>query len=173
MSEFSLVVAARRAVADQVIALDLRDPHGAALPSWAPGAHLDLILGSGRQRQFSLCGDPADAATWRIAVLRETAGRGGSQEVHDTLTEGACVQVRGPRNHFPLEPASRYIFIAGGIGITPIRPMLAAAQAAGRSWTLHYGGRTGTSMAFGKELHERYGAQVRLWPQDRTGLLDL
>lgn len=173
MSELSLVVAGRRTLADQVIALDLRDPAGAALPPWTPGAHLDLILASGLERQFSLCGDPADATTWRIAVLRETAGRGGSQEVHDTLTEGATVHVRGPRNHFPLEPAGRYIFIAGGIGITPIRPMLAAAESAGRPWTLHYGGRTGGSMAFSKELAERYGEQVRLWPQDQVGLLDL
>ena len=125
-------------MADRVIALDLRDPAGAALPSWTPGAHIDVILGSGRQRQFSLCGDPADATTWRIAVLRETTGRGGSQEVHDALTEGSPVRVRGPRNHFRLEPAGRYLFIAGGIGITPILPMLAAAQSAADHgpWTM-------------------------------------
>lgn len=173
MGELSLTVAGRRRVADQVIALDLRDPAGAALPAWTPGAHLDLILPSGLERQFSLCGDPADTTAWRIAVLKETAGRGGSQEVHGTLTEGSPIRVRGPRNHFPLEPASRYIFIAGGIGITPILPMLAAAQAAGRPWTLDYGGRTGASMAFSQELVARYGGQVRLWPQDQTGLLDL
>jgi ferredoxin-NADP reductase len=173
MSELSLTVAGRRTVADQVIALDLCDPAGAVLPAWTPGAHLDLILPSGLERQFSLCGDPADRATWRIAVLKETAGRGGSQEVHDTLTEGSPIRARGPRNHFQLEPASRYIFIAGGIGITPILPMLAAVQAAGRPWTLDYGGRTGASMAFSKELVARYGGQVRLWPQDQAGLLDL
>ncbi len=172
-TELSLTVAGRRTVADRVIALDLRDPAGAALPPWTPGAHIDVILGSGRQRQFSLCGDPADATTWRIAVLRETTGRGGSQEVHDALTEGSPVRVRGPRNHFRLEPAGRYLFIAGGIGITPILPMLAAAQSAGRPWTLDYGGRTGASMAFSQELAARYGTRVRIHPQDETGLLDL
>lgn len=172
-TELSLTVARRRTVADRVIALDLRDPAGAALPIWTPGAHIDLSLASGRQRQFSLCGHPADTATWRIAVLHETAGRGGSQEVHDTLTVGAQVRARGPRNHFRLEPASRYLFIAGGIGITPILPMLAAAQAAGQPWTLDYGGRTGASMAFSKELVARYGRRVRVHPQDVTGLLDL
>jgi ferredoxin-NADP reductase len=173
MTERRLTVAGRHTVADQVIVLDLRDPAGAALPGWAPGAHIDLILASRRERQYSLCGDPSDPVTWRIAVLREAAGRGGSQEIHDTLAVGAHVQARGPRNHFRLERGGRYIFIAGGIGITPILPMLAAAQSAGQPWTLHYGGRTSAAMAFSRDLVARYGTRVRIHPQDVSGLLDL
>jgi ferredoxin-NADP reductase len=171
--ELGLVVASRAAVADGIITLDLRDPAGATLPGWSPGAHIDLFLGRGLTRQFSLCGDPADRARWRIAVLREPGGRGGSAYVHDAIVEGSLVRARGPRNHFRLEPADRYLFIAGGIGITPILPMLAAADTDGRPWTLTYGGRTAASMAFRADLLARYPGRVRIRPQDQTGLLDL
>lgn len=171
--EFALEVARREEAADGVVLLSLRDPGGAPLPGWQPGAHIDLVLGPGLVRQFSLCGDPADRAQWRIGVLREASGRGGSAYVHDKLMEGTVVPARGPRNHFPLEPASRYLFIAGGIGITPLLPMIAAADAAGTPWTLTYGGRTRASMAFRGELAARYPGRVELRPQDETGLLDL
>ena len=171
--ELGLVVTSRAAVADGVITLDLRDPGGATLPGWSPGAHIDLLLGCGLTRQFSLCGDPADPARWRIAVLREPGGRGGSAYVHDAVVEGSLVRARGPRNHFRLEPADRYLFIAGGIGITPILPMLATADTDGRPWTLTYGGRAAASMAFRADLLARYPGRVRIRPQDQTGLLDL
>ncbi|MFE8946066.1 PDR/VanB family oxidoreductase [Streptomyces sp. NPDC007856] len=172
MTELELVVAAREFAAQGVLALTLRDPLGRELPDWEPGAHVDLLLGPGLERQYSLCGDPADRSAWRIAVLREPAGRGGSAHVHEQVGEGGKIRVRGPRNHFRQEPAPRYRFIAGGIGITPILPMLAAAEQAGADWTLLYGGRTRSSMAFTPEL-ARYGDRVTLAPQDETGLLDL
>ena len=169
----TLLVAARADAATDVVTLTLRHPAGRELPGWEPGAHVDLVLGDGLIRQYSLCGDPADRTSWRIAVLRAPGGRGGSARVHDTLAEGASVRVRGPRNHFALRPAARYVFIAGGIGITPILPMTAAAEAAGAEWTLLYGGRTRASMAFAAQLADRYGEKVRLVPQDEAGLLDL
>ncbi|MFF7277602.1 PDR/VanB family oxidoreductase [Streptomyces griseorubiginosus] len=170
--EAELVVARRESAADGVLALTLRHPLGEQLPAWEPGAHIDVVLGPGLERQYSLCGDPADRTGWRIAVLREPAGRGGSAHVHEQLGQGDKVRVRGPRNHFALRPAPRYRFIAGGIGITPILPMLAAAEAEGAEWTLLYGGRTRESMAFTEEL-SRYGDRVTIAPQDETGLLDL
>ncbi|MFF7650465.1 PDR/VanB family oxidoreductase [Streptomyces sp. NPDC007983] len=169
----TLLVAARADAAQDVVTLTLRHPAGRELPGWEPGAHVDLVLGDGLIRQYSLCGDPADHTSWRIAVLRAPDGRGGSARVHDTLTEGARVRVRGPRNHFALRPAARYLFVAGGIGITPILPMAAAAEAAGADWTLLYGGRTRASMAFADQLADAYGGKVRLVPQDEAGLLDL
>jgi ferredoxin-NADP reductase len=172
-AEIGLEVACRDTAAGGVIVLGLRHPAGAELPAWQPGAHIDLLLRPGLARQYSLCGDPADRRTWRIGVLRETAGRGGSQYVHDKLGLGSVVRVRGPRNHFRFLPAARYLFIAGGIGITPLLPMLADADAAGASWTLVYGGRTRSSMAFAGDLLARYGNRVLLRPQDETGLLDL
>ncbi|MFE6485286.1 PDR/VanB family oxidoreductase [Streptomyces sp. NPDC057757] len=170
--EAELVVARMELAAENVVALTLRHPLGEELPGWEPGAHIDVLLGPGLERQYSLCGDPADRHTWRIAVLREPAGRGGSAHVHAELSEGDKVRVRGPRNNFALQAAPRYRFVAGGIGITPILPMLAAAEAAGAQWTLLYGGRTRGSMAFTGEL-ARYGDRVTIAPQDETGLLDL
>ncbi|TLS44664.1 oxidoreductase [Streptomyces montanus] len=170
--EAELVVDRRESAADGVLTLTLRHPLGEELPAWEPGAHIDVLLGPDLERQYSLCGDPADRSAWRIGVLREPDGRGGSAYVHGKLREGDKVRVRGPRNNFALEPAPRYRFIAGGIGITPILPMLAAAEAAGAQWTLLYGGRTRDSMAFTEEL-AAYGDRVAIAPQDETGLLDL
>ncbi|MFJ9558470.1 PDR/VanB family oxidoreductase [Streptomyces fuscichromogenes] len=171
--EAELVVAERVSAADGVVALTLRHPLGEELPGWDPGAHVDVVLGPGLERQFSLCGDRGDRSRWRVAVLREPDGRGGSAYVHEQLGVGDKVRVRGPRNHFRLEPAPRYRFLAGGIGITPILPMLAAAEAAGAEWTLLYGGRSRRSMAFTGEL-ARYGDErVTVAPQDESGLLDL
>ncbi|MFF5297117.1 PDR/VanB family oxidoreductase [Paractinoplanes globisporus] len=153
--------------ADGVLSLRLADPTGATLPAWTPGAHIDLRLPSGQLRQYSLCGDPGDRSSYRIAVLREEAGRGGSREVHETPLAGRILQVRGPRNHFELSAAPRYLFVAGGIGITPI---LAMARAASSPWTLWYGGRTATAMAFTDALPP---GDVHLHPQDTSGLLPL
>ena len=171
--DLDLVLDSKRTESDGVTVLTLRDPSGADLPPWEPGAHVDLVLSPELTRQYSLCGDPADRSVWQVAVLREPAGRGGSEFVHDRLDERSTVHVRGPRNHFALEPAERYVFIAGGIGITPIVPMIGAADAAGADWRLLYGGRTRASMAFRAELQERYGDRVTVAPQDETGLLDL
>ncbi|MDQ1024458.1 ferredoxin-NADP reductase [Streptomyces umbrinus] len=170
--EAELVVERRDLAAEGVLALTLRHPLGEELPAWEPGAHIDVILGPDLERQYSLCGDPADRRSWRVAVLREPDGRGGSAHVHGQLEAGDKVRVRGPRNHFALQPSPRYRFVAGGIGITPILPMLAEAEAAGAEWTLLYGGRTRNSMAFVEELSS-YGDKVRIAPQDEAGLLDL
>ncbi|GIJ20712.1 PDR/VanB family oxidoreductase [Micromonospora lutea] len=168
-----LVVAGRDEAAAGVAVLRLCRPGGGDLPAWTPGAHLDLELGPGLVRQYSLCGDPADRGTLRIAVQLEPEGRGGSRHVHERLIPGATVRVRGPRNNFPLVAAARYLFVAGGIGITPIGPMVAAADAAGADWRLVYGGRSRATMAFADTLRAKYGDRVTLHPQDETGLLDL
>jgi ferredoxin-NADP reductase len=184
-----MVVDALEPAADGVLTVTLRDPDGAELPRWEPGAHIDVELGmtdrtepglphadgrlgSGVVRQYSLCGEPADRRAWRIAVLREPESRGGSRHVHERLTVGAKLRVDGPRNHFPLLDATEYLFIAGGIGITPIVAMIEATEASGRPWSLLYGGRRRASMAFLDRL-AGYGDRVSIRPQDETGLLDL
>ncbi|WP_329157403.1 PDR/VanB family oxidoreductase [Streptomyces sp. NBC_01717] len=172
-AELELVVARRTDEADGVVSLDLRRPDGASLPAWTPGAHIDLLPAPNLVRQYSLCSSPEEAEVWRVAVLLEKDGRGGSLHVHDTLAEGDAVRVRGPRNHFPLERAERYLFIAGGIGVTPIIPMLAEAERLGSAWEMVYGGRTLASMAFRDELVKRYDERVRVRPEDEYGLLDL
>jgi ferredoxin-NADP reductase len=171
--DLRLQVANRHTGAERVVLLDLRDPSGAELPTWTPGAHIDLELPDDLVRQYSLCGDPADHSAWRIAVLREANSRGGSEHIHESLVEGATVDVRGPRNHFPLLPSPNYIFIVGGIGITPILPMLTAADVAGAEWELHYGGRSRRSMAFRDVLETATDNRVTLHPQNEIGLIDL
>jgi ferredoxin-NADP reductase len=170
--EGDLVVESADIVAEDVVALTLVDPDGDALPPWTPGAHVDLILDDGLVRQYSLCSDPADSRVIRVGVLKAPDSRGGSRFVHERLTKGSTVRVRGPRNHFPLVSSPRYIFIGGGIGITPMLPMIAEAEATGADWHLFYGGRSRASMAFLDEL-AAYGGKVTLVPQDEAGILDL
>ncbi|MFD9655518.1 PDR/VanB family oxidoreductase [Streptomyces mirabilis] len=170
--ESDLVVVERAEAADGVAVLTLRRPDSEPLPQRQPGAHIDLLLDNGLVRNYSLCGAPGDRTAWRIGVLRVPDGRGGSAYVHDKLHVGTQVRVRGPRNKFALRPARRYLFIAGGIGITPVLPMLAAVEAAGAQWRLLYGGRSLSSMAFLDEL-AGYGEAVVVHPQDQHGLLDL
>ncbi|MFI6935321.1 PDR/VanB family oxidoreductase [Streptomyces sp. NPDC050287] len=172
LEELTLHVDARIHAADSVVSLVLRRPDGGPLPGWAPGAHIDVLLDNGLIRQYSLCGNPADRAAWQIGVLREPESRGGSAYVHDEVREGSAVRVRGPRNNFPLRPAEHHLFIAGGVGITPILAMVEAAEASGADWRLLYGGRTRASMAFLDRLAP-YGDRVLIRPQDEYGLLDL
>ena len=157
---------------DGVLSLSLVHPEGRRLPRWEPGAHIDLTLRGSVVRQYSLCGDPQDDLMYRVAVLREQAALGGSEFVHEGLRPGHRLPVAGPRNNFEFLPAARYVFLAGGIGITPILPMMHAAQSAGAEWDLFYGGRRRASMAFLDEL-ERYGDRVHLRPEDEDGRLDL
>jgi ferredoxin-NADP reductase len=158
--------------AEGVLSLQLVDPDGKPLPDWTPGAHVDLRLRNSLVRQYSLCGDPRDTTSYRVAVLREQAALGGSEFVHEGLRPGHRLQVVGPRNNFRFLPARRYVFVAGGIGITPILAMVKQAVAQGSDWVLHYGGRRRESMAFLDELGE-YGDRVQVLPEDQTGRLDL
>ncbi|MEU6408043.1 PDR/VanB family oxidoreductase [Microbispora sp. NPDC046933] len=168
----TLRVTAKRLVADDVLTLELASPAGYRLRDWAPGAHVDLVLPNGMTRQYSLCGDRWDPFTYRVGVLREPAGRGGSAYIHDELRVGDLIGVGGPRNNFALVPSERYLFVAGGIGITPLLPMVRQAEMLGADWQLLYGGRRRASMAFLDELAP-YGDRVQVVPQDEFGLLDL
>lgn len=171
--ELDLLVKDKDELATGVVGLTLASPEGADLPAWTAGAHVDLVLEDDLIRQYSLCGDPGDRSVMKVAVLREDEGRGGSQFVHDKITVGDTVRVRGPRNNFPLVDAEGYVFIAGGIGITPILPMVAQVASSGRSWSLAYGGRTRASMAYREFLEAEYPGHVEVYPMDEVGLLDL
>ena len=175
MSRRTVRVVALRWEAQGVASLRLRSTDGAPLPEWAPGAHIDLILPSGLVRQYSLCGAP-DAAEYTVAVLREQDGRGGSAEIHSTALLGRELRIAGPRNRFELEDAGRYVFVAGGIGITPLLAMIRAVAARGLPWELHYGGRAADTLAFTAdlaELAELSGGRVHIHLQDRDGPLPL
>jgi ferredoxin-NADP reductase len=167
-----LIVADRRVEAEGVLSFRLKSAAGHELPEWTPGAHIDLALPNDCVRQYSLCGAPSDSNTWRIGVLLEQQGRGGSRYIHENIKTGSHILASPPRNHFPLKLASSYLFIAGGIGITPILPMVAAVNGFGAKWALVYGGRALRSMAFINEL-SAYGNDVTLYPQDERGLINL
>jgi ferredoxin-NADP reductase len=168
----NVTVVAKYPASDSVVALHLAATAGNQLPNWEPGAHVDFVLPNGLTRQYSLCGDPDERSYWRFGVLGEQNSRGGSAFVHQALREGDTLRLNGPRNRFPLLAAKRYRFIAGGIGITPLLPMVRAVANRGDPWQFLYGGRTLASMAFVEEL-SGLGEHVLLQPQDRFGLLDL
>ncbi|WP_299534313.1 PDR/VanB family oxidoreductase [uncultured Streptomyces sp.] len=157
--------------ADGVLSVELTHPDGKPLPAWTPGAHLDVHLG-GLIRQYSLCGDPGESDRYRIGVLNEPSSRGGSRFVHTQLRPGREVVVSRPRNRFELEDADSYLFVAGGIGITPLLAMAREAARRGGRWRLVYGGRSRASMAFTAELAS-LGGEVTLVPQDELGHIDL
>ncbi|MGE2721925.1 PDR/VanB family oxidoreductase [Mycolicibacterium celeriflavum] len=175
----ALRVADRQVVArdENVVALTLVAADDTPLPRWHPGSHIDIALPSGLVRQYSLCGDPAQTDRYRIAVRRIPDGGGGSIEVHDALAPGAMVTSHGPRNAFPLtvpghgSPARRLRFVAGGIGITPILPMLRLAQSLGVEWSMVYTGRSRDSIPFVDEV-ARFGPRVQIRTDDLDGLPD-
>jgi ferredoxin-NADP reductase len=163
-------VTAREEVADRVVALELEGV-GRPLPNWAPGAHIDVVLPDGREAQYSLCSEPG-APRWRIAVLRE---RGVSAWLHESARTGVELSVRGPSNHFLFAPTAgrRYVFVAGGIGITAILPMLAAARRSGSPYTLAYAGRSRDAMAFLAELEQEHPGCVEVFAADEGARLDI
>ncbi|WP_432066105.1 PDR/VanB family oxidoreductase [Streptomyces sp. C10-9-1] len=164
------LVSARKEAADDVVALTLTAADGSPLRRWQPGAHIDLCLPSGRVRQYSLCGDPADTGAYRIAVRLIRGGGGGSAEVHDDLALGSSVGVKGPRNAFPFVAEGPVLLVAGGIGITPLLPMAREAARRGLDWHLVHTGRTRSSMPFGHRLADRFPGRVEILPDDEGGV---
>lgn len=153
----------------RVVAIGLESMAGLDLRAWEPGAHVELRLPSGRIRHYSLCGDHEDSHRYRIAVQREDDGRGGSTELHELAAVGTVVEVGAPRNNFALEPAAEYLFLAGGIGITPILSMLRHADGANVPWRLVYGGRSRDQMAFLDELRSFGGERISVRADDVEG----
>ncbi|MBD0863527.1 oxidoreductase [Gordonia sp. zg691] len=166
-------VVSRRAVTERVDEFVLAGSDGQALPPWTPGSHVDLATPAGPIRQYSLCSEPGETSTYRIAVERRADSRGGSISAHDDLTAGSEVLISAPRNHFALTRALRYVFVAGGIGITPILTLIEQAARAGRPWRLIYLGRTHAEMAFADELLMRHPGEVTIHESGRSGRLDL
>jgi ferredoxin-NADP reductase len=173
----TLTVVARTVVAhDQdVVTLTFAGANGAPLQPWRPGAHLDIHLPSGRVRQYSLCGDPTRPDSYRIAVRRIPDGGGGSAEVHEVLSVGSQVTTNGPRNAFPLtvpgygSPTQRLRFVAAGIGITPILPMMRHVERLGVEWSMIYAGRSRDSLPFLDEVAE-FGRRIDIRTDDVHGV---
>lgn len=166
------VVTERELVAPDVVALTLADADGGLLPSWTPGAHIDVQLPSGRRRQYSLCGPPGRRTDYRIAVRRIAGGGGGSIEMHDAFPVGATCEFEGPRNAFYLGTAERdVLFVIGGIGVTPILPMIRVAEQRGISWSAVYAGRSREYMPLLDEVVSVSPDRVTVWADDEHGRL--
>ena len=123
-SSLSLLVSSKSKVARDIFEFEFRRPDGADLPPFTPGAHVNVITPAGLSRSYSLTNDPSDQSCYRIAVKRAPDSQGGSASMADLLQRGHTISCMGPSNNFALEPAPRYLFIAGGIGITPIISMM-------------------------------------------------
>ncbi|WP_326546246.1 2Fe-2S iron-sulfur cluster-binding protein [Mycolicibacterium sp. ND9-15] len=164
----TLTITAIYPLADAVLGIDLSPPDGEELLLWAPGAHISVHLPNGLQRCYSLCGDPADRRRYRIAVQRAPLSRGGSAWLHTNAHFGMRLGISGPDNTFMLEPAEEYLFVAGGIGITPVKAMIEALPPH-RGWRLLYVGASRSRMAFTDELQQRWPQRVSIDARDETG----
>src|ERR1700692_1424413 len=139
----SVKVTKRQLEADDIVSFELVDPDSRELPAFAAGAHIDVVLASGRVRQYSLCNAPGESHRYLIAVLRESNGRGGAIWMHDVVQEGELIQISSPRNLFPLAVEARSsVLIAGGIGVTPILAMAEQLNRQNADFELHYCARS-------------------------------
>jgi ferredoxin-NADP reductase len=164
------VVTDRELLTPDVVALTLADPDGGLLPSWTPGGHIDVQLPSGRRRQYSLCGPPGRRTDYRIAVRRIADGGGGSIEMHDAFDVGDSLVFEGPRNAFYLGAGEHdALFVIGGIGVTPILPMLHAAQQRGIDWRAVYAGSSRDYMPLLDEVVAVAPDRVTVWADDERG----
>ena len=172
LQTLTLEVTGVRAEALDVMTLELRAPGGAPLPPFEPGAHLEITLPNGLIRHYSLINDWRETDRYLVAVGRVAESRGGSACVHSLVRCGAQLKVSAPRNNFPLDPdAGRFLFIAGGIGITPIMAMVRWCEANQRPWKLIYAARSRQRAAFYEDLC-RYGPErVHFHFDDERGQL--
>lgn len=149
-----------------ILYLSLEDPRGRELPKWTAGSHIDLISGS-FSRKYSLCGDSKDRNCYQVAILLEKDGRGGSTHFHSTLQTGGAIGITGPHNLFRLDDAAdQYVLIAGGIGITPILAMADRLRELGKSYEIHFAGRSRATMPFLERVERDHGTCLQLYCGD-------
>ena len=164
----------RRALTDDVIEIELSANGPMPLGEWEPGAHIDLRLGQDVIRQYSLVPAPSgEPGRWTVAVLVEQEGRGGSKLIAHDLQVGAVVKTSGPRNHFAFAEAGSYLFIAGGIGVTPLVAMCRAADAAGAQWRFAYLGRSRRTMAYLDDLEAEFPGRIEVFAADEGRRFDV
>ena len=158
---------------DGVLVATLRHPRRPALPGFTAGAHVDVHVPDGRVRHYSLCGDPHDRSTYRIAVKLEESGRGGSRWLHETVRAGGVLTVSAPRNHFELEPGPAACLLLGaGIGITPILSMALHLARTGTPFWVHQFARSREAAPLRREIAEAAGPErTRLHLDDEPATL--
>ena len=159
-----------RAEARDVMTVELRAPAGRALPPFEPGAHLDLHLPNGLVRQYSLTNDWRERDRYVIGVGRAANSRGGSEYVHANIRAGSQLKISAPRNNFHLDPdAERFLFIAGGIGVTPIMAMIRWCTVQRKSWRIIYAARSRQRAAFYEEICGLAASAAQFHFDDESG----
>lgn len=160
-------IARRETEAEGIAGFELASADGTPLPAFTAGSHIDVMLGDGLIRQYSLCGHPAERSRYRLGVLLDPASRGGSRAMH-ALAEGATLTISTPRNHFELAAdARRHLLLAGGIGVTPLLCMAEQLAADGADFTMHYCTRSPARTAFrGRLANAAWAGRVSLHHDD-------
>lgn len=170
VQSLTVLVADVRAEAKDVITLELRAIAGGELPAFTPGAHLDLHLPNGLVRNYSLTNDWRERNRYVVGVGRTADSRGGSSHIHSSIRAGMQIKISAPRNNFPLDEGSAsFLFIAGGIGITPIMAMVRWCVANNKPWRLIYAARSRQRTAFYEELCELGADRVHFHFDDEAG----
>lgn len=171
--ELPLIITGVRQLTPRVRAFELRHRDGDALPLVQAGAHLQIpvLLDSGETvlRHYSICSNPVRRDMYEIAVLKKEEGQGGSATIHENLQLGMVLNCSGPHNFFQLHEDDRpAVLIAGGIGITPIKPMAQTLKNRGALFEIHYAGRSLRDMAFQDRLRREFGERLRFYPADKN-----
>lgn len=160
-----LKISCKEEIARDIWRFELREPGGAELPPFEAGSNLTVQVPNGARRRYSLCNDPQERDRYVIAVKRDGNGRGGSISMVDDTSLGDLVDIAPPRNDFPLDSrANEFIFVAGGIGITPILSMMRQLRSEGaRKFKLYYLARDPEATAFLQELQgDDWRSQVKV-----------
>ena len=152
MTLLTVRVAAKVSEAQGISSFELQPTEGTLLPAFDAGAHIDVHLGIGLVRQYSLCNGPHERHRYLIAVLRDPSSRGGSSAMHDAIEIGDVITISAPKNLFPLVPAGRSVLMAGGIGVTPMLAMAEALSGAGLDFEMHYSARSPQRTAFRERI---------------------
>ncbi len=158
--QFLVEITSKQQVAEDIFEFEFRSVEGVELPVPSPGSHLDVCVSPELTRQYSLTNGPDETGFYKIAVLREAEGRGGSRQLCDNYQQGDQIRVGAPRNLFPLEPAEELLFVAGGIGITPIYSMIKQSVKENNSFKFYYLTRQQSRAAYVAELDKLCGKDM-------------
>ncbi|MCO4826001.1 MAG: oxidoreductase [Amylibacter sp.] len=174
MGKISGVVVEVTKLTDRISSLTIAATDGVPLPSWQPGAHVEFDVTEGARAYSLVSFDPVPKlpTSYQIAVQREDKGQGGSVAMH-SLTVGDAISFGPPKNDFPVNSDAPAVFVAGGIGVTPLISMAAAVRAAGQEFAFHYSGRSAGAMAYPATLFEQWGDAFHLHCDDSETALDL
>lgn len=167
-------------VTQEIKMISLVSADGQPLPDYTPGPHIDVDIGKGKTRSYSLMSMPmpkqigaVDDNVYTLGVLLEAESTGGSKFMHG-LKIGDEISISSPKNDFALHPDAQFsLLLAGGIGITPIMAMVAHLQNTGTGFALHYAGRTCTSLAFVEALQTYIGFNLHIHYDDEENALDI